>query len=221
MKPDDSATIDLKVLLASNIHEIKNLLLQLMLRLDAMDSDSAGVADARSLCRRINDRMVQMLLLDELQADKLKLNLAAHNPADFVEDFVRDATALATGRFIIECCKKQVPDYWFFDRELVEMALLNALHNALRYARRRIVIGVAGAANGLILSVDDDGPGYPPSVLHKTVEKGAPITKNGTGMGLFFASVIVEAHKNKDRQGALILQNKEGDSGAVFILQLP
>ncbi|HET9114066.1 MAG TPA: HAMP domain-containing sensor histidine kinase [Burkholderiales bacterium] len=221
MKPSEPGTIDLKVLLASNIHEIKNLLLQLMLRLDTMDSASADVIDARLLCRRVNDRMVRMLLLYELQTDTLQLNLIAHNPADFIDDFVRNATALAGGRFIIERRADAMPDYWFFDRELVEMALLNAVHNALRYARQRIVIGAAGAGNSLMLSVDDDGTGYPQPVLEQKQEIRALKSNNGSGMGLFFARMIAEAHTNKDRRGALILHNKEGDSGAVFTLQLP
>ncbi len=221
MKPSEPGTIDLKVLLASNIHEIKNLLLQLMLRLDAMNSASADVIDARRLCRRVNDRMVQMLLLYEIQTDKLQLNLIAHNPADFIDDFVREATALAGGRFIIERRADAMPDYWFFDRELLEMAMLNAVHNALRYARQRIVIGAGGTENSLVLSVEDDGTGYPPPVLEQTLAMGVLKSDSGTGMGLFFARMIAEAHKNKDRRGALILHNKEGDSGAVFTLRLP
>ncbi len=221
MKPSEPGTIDLKVLLASNIHEIKNLLLQLMLRLDAMNSASADVIDARRLCRRVNDRMVQMLLLYEIQTDKLQLNLIAHNPADFIDDFVREATALAGGRFIIERRADAMPDYWFFDRELLEMAMLNAVHNALRYARQRIVIGAGGTENSLVLSVEDDGTGYPPPVLEQTLAMGVLKSDSETGMGLFFARMIAEAHKNKDRRGALILHNKEGDSGAVFTLRLP
>lgn len=221
MMASEIGTIDLKILLASNIHEIKNLLLQLMLRLDVMDSTSADVADARLLCRRVNDRMVQMLLLYELQTDQLKLNLVAHNPADFIDDFVRNATALAAGRFIIERREVNVPDYCFFDRELVEMALLNAVHNALRYARQRIVIGAVGTGNSLMLSVEDDGIGYPQPILEQTLEIRALKSNNGTGMGLFFAGVIAAAHKNKDRHGGLILHNKEDNAGAVFTLQLP
>ncbi|MHB8848909.1 MAG: sensor histidine kinase [Burkholderiales bacterium] len=221
MKPSEPGTIDLKVLLASNIHEIKNLLLQLMLRLDTMNSVSADVIDARLLCRRVNDRMVQMLLLYELQTDKLRLNLIAHNPADFIDDFVRDAIALSGGRFIIERRTETLPDYWFFDRELVEMAMLNAVHNALRYARQRIVIGAGGTGNSLMLSVEDDGAGYPLPVLEQTLGVQVLKSDNGTGMGLFFARMIAEAHQNKDRRGALILHNKEDNSGAVFTLRLP
>lgn len=221
MNRSEPGTIDLKVLLASNIHEIKNLLLQLMLRLDVMDSASADVTDARLLCRRVNDRMVQMLLLFELQTEQLRLNLIAHSPADFINEFIRNANTLSGGRFIIELREDHVPDYWFFDRELIEMALLNAVHNALRYAAERIVISVAGTGNILMLSVEDDGAGYPQRILEQSVDTLAPKINSGTGLGLFFAGMIARAHKNKDRQGALILHNKEGNAGAVFTLQLP
>ncbi|MHB1676922.1 MAG: sensor histidine kinase [Sulfuriferula sp.] len=220
MKLSDGPAIDLKILLASNIHEIKNLMLQLMLRLDAMDSSQADVADARLLCHRVNDRMVQMLLLFELQTEKLMLNLKAHSPTDFIGEFVRNAAALAGGRIIIEMREQNVPGYWFFDRELIEMAMLNAVHNALRYARQRIVISAAMANDTLILTVEDDGGGYPQRILDQPMATWAH-TPDGTGLGLFFAGMIAQAHVNNGRQGALVLHNKERDAGAIFILQLP
>ncbi len=217
----DAPAMDLKVLLASNIHEIKNLMLQLMLRLDAMESSQVGLADARLLCQRVNDRMVQMLLLFELQTEKLELTLKAHSPGDFIAEFVRNAAILADGRVVIEMREEDVPGYWFFDRDLVEMAMLNAVHNALRYARHRIVIGAMVADGALRLTVEDDGGGFPQRILEQPMTTWAKVSQGATGLGLFFAAMIAQAHVNHGRSGALSLHNKEQGEGAVFILQLP
>lgn len=221
MTPATNTTIDLKTLLALNIHEIKNLMALLMLRLDAVKAENMEVGECRLLCHRVNDCMEQMLLLFSLQTEKLVPSIQAHSPADFVNEFVNNAVVLAGGKLAIDMQVEYAPDYWFFDRDLIEMAMLNAMHNALRYAKNRIIIRAAVVDNALALSVEDDGAGFPQAILDDPARSVKSQHYEELGLGLFFADIIARAHVNKDRQGALLLHNKGENTGGIFILQLP
>lgn len=221
MNKEYGSPIDLKTVLALNIHEIKNLMALLMLKLDAIKSENREVGDARLLCHRVNDCMEQMLLLFNLQTERLTPSIEAHSPADFIEEFVQNAVVLAGEKIAIEMNVAAAPEYWFFDRDLIEMAMLNAVHNALRYADKRIIISAALQNGELALTVEDDGAGFPQAILDDPV--GALVSQRyeEMGLGLFFAEIIAKAHVNKDRQGKLLLHNTGQNQGGVFTLQLP
>lgn len=207
--------------LAANLHETKNLMAQLMLRLDAMTGNDPAVREARFLCQQINDRMVQMLLLSELQQDQFRPQAEAHNPADFLLELRENARAWAGDRLQIEMLDDGAPDYWYFDRTLTEMALMNALHNAFRHARSRIVLSTGLRDGGLFFSVCDDGEGFSPAILQAGGAHVAGISRDGTGLGLYFARMIAQAHVNQGRTGRLELRNADNPSGGCFALLLP
>jgi signal transduction histidine kinase len=220
--------LDLQSLTAASIHELKNLLGQLTLSLDEIaQADCPEVADqvagARFACRRIADRMVEILTLYKLDGGRQAFAMDAHSPADFLEDLQRDARSLAAGRLAVELdCAPDTPAFWFFDRELTQGALMNAVHNALQHARSRIMLAAQAEDGLLMFTVRDDGPGYPADVL--AAGPGAPRVAHGggkgTGLGLYFAHAVAAAHENKGRTGRVCLANG-ADGGAVFSLLLP
>lgn len=221
------AGIDLQSLTAAGIHELKNLLGQLTLSLDEIaQADCPGVASqiasARFASRRIADRMVELLTLYKLDGGKQAFTMDAHSPADFLEDVQQEAHSLAAGRLTVGmACAADATPFWFFDRELVQGALMNAIHNALLHARSRITLQMQTHEGWLKFSVEDDGPGYPPELLQ--ADLAAPRASNsstGTGLGLYFAQAVAKAHENKGRVGQVELANAAG-GGAVFGLLLP
>lgn len=213
--------IDLTQLMASEFHELKNQLGQLTLVL----RDTAGahpemaeaLSEPRMICHRISDRLVQVLTLYKSGQDSLSLNIEAHSPADFIEEMRVQAASLAGRRLTLETRCEKAPPFWFFDRYLTEMALLNALHNALQYAREHLVLSAEASDGGLLLQVRDDSAGYPAHILeNQGREPGQNVS--GTGLGLYFARVIAQAHENNGRHGDIRLSNEDG---AVFSLWLP
>lgn len=218
---EPSHALDLSALMASEFHELKNQLGHLTLSLAEVASQhpelGATLQQPRLICRRIADRLVQALTLYKSDQGSLSLNISAHSPAEFIADIQAQTQALAGGRLSIVSCAENAPPFWFFDRYLVEIALLNAVHNAVQFAAGRIEISAAADAGGLRLSVRDDSRGYPQHILtNQGIDPGKSAT--GTGLGLFFASRIAQAHEDKGRRGEIALGN---DQGAAFSLWLP
>lgn len=105
----------------------------------------------------------------------------------------------------IDC---QVVDEWPLDRDLLTDMLNNAVQNAGRFARSRVVLSALSTPDGLCLRVEDDGPGFaelPPR----------------RGTGLLLAERLAELHVRHARPGRLQLDNGGALGGARFELRLP
>ena len=82
---------------------------------------------------------------------------------------------------------------------------------------------VTSTASQLEFRVEDDGPGFPPTMLLETISAPSKIdfSSGSTGLGLYFARTVAGMHKHQDRQGVLRLENGGTWGGGCFILQLP
>lgn len=208
---------------AALIHELKNSLGLLSMGIERIPLQGeavhdAAVDEARLQCQRVIDRLHQALLIYKAANGAIHPVIDACSPHDLVGEITEQTRALARGRLQVEAAlSADVPALWFFDRDLVEMALINAVHNALTYARSTIRIE-AGMVDGCLgLTVGDDSSGYPEHIL-VSVATDTPYRATGTGLGLQFARLIAQSHDNRGRAGELRLCNS---GGAVFQLLLP
>jgi signal transduction histidine kinase len=107
------------------------------------------------------------------------------------------------------------------DRERLRQVLQNLLENAVKYSRAGEEVDVrAWAENGRVLvAVEDTGPGIPREqhalIFERFGRANVGLGKPGTGLGLFIARSIAEAHG-----GQLTVESVPGD-GATFTLNLP
>jgi len=211
-------------LYAALMHEMKNNLGLLAITIDNVPLTGENphdrvVDDARLLCQRVVDRLRQALLIYKAGQQQLVPAVDAYAPGELVDELCATARSLARERVQVDMhLAENTPDIWFFDRALVEMALLNAIHNSLEYARSRIRIsGSMDEQGALVIAVQDDSPGFPEHILRSFADK-QPYRSTGTGLGLQFARLVAEAHENQGKTGNLRLSN---DDGAVFSLLLP
>jgi two-component system phosphate regulon sensor histidine kinase PhoR len=113
----------------------------------------------------------------------------------------------------------------FADREQAARAILNVLHNAIKYSPEGGEVVITSEhlveEGHVILSIMDAGPGIPPEELERVFERfyrsnwawGTP----GTGLGLAIARHILQAHG-----GRIWAENRElPERGAVFHLAFP
>jgi two-component system sensor histidine kinase KdpD len=108
----------------------------------------------------------------------------------------------------------------YFDFPLIEQALTNIIHNSIEYTPpySRIEIFAKKFADNVMISVSDNGPGFPSNAIKNLFQKfyRVPGTKTGgTGLGLSIARGFIEAHG-----GSISAQNKSA-GGAEFIILLP
>ncbi len=183
------------------VHDLKNELGELEHELERL-----GAAGALQRCQRLRQRFVMYLALygtegplravldDESPADLLRLLAHRHpNPRVPIRVDVAD----------------DAPPYGVFDRHLVAMALDAALHNALRFARSGVTLGVRGEGRELVFVVDDDGPGVEATA-------GDDDEGHATGLGTALCRAVAAAHGVPD--GARVATRPGG--GARFELRL-
>jgi K+-sensing histidine kinase KdpD len=208
---------------AALIHELKNNLGLLAMTIDQIPAQNEPVHNeavdaARLLCQGVIGRLQQALFIYKADHQQMHPAINAYSPHDLIQEISDQAAALSRERLKIEVeIQPDVSAIWFLDRDLIEMALINAIHNSLAYARSTIRIEATMLDGCLALTVRDDSDGYPEHVLN-SVATNTPYRSTGTGLGLQFARLIAQSHDNQGRVGELRLHN---DRGAVFCLVLP
>ncbi len=201
---------------AAVIHDVKNRLAILageLSRLNALDMPPelrrhATIADEQ--VRHITRKLVEYLTLRRA-ADPggLRADSREDTPALLLEELRDDAVALAGARMEIVLDTAAAPDFWFYDRYLVLLALDSALYNALRFAGTRVTLGITPKQDGICFFVRDDGPGV-------QTTPGS----HSTGLGLRVCEAVAQAHRNKGVHGHSVLRNDPA-GGAIFELHLP
>ncbi|HXB54803.1 MAG TPA: ATP-binding protein [Vicinamibacteria bacterium] len=109
------------------------------------------------------------------------------------------------------------------DASRLQQVIWNLLSNAIRFAPvgGQVEVRVEAAGSCIELSVTDDGPGIDPAFLPYIFDRfrqaDASSTRRHAGLGLGLAIVrhLVELHG-----GTVEARNREGRSGAVFIVRL-
>lgn len=222
--------IDFSSVLASAVHDMKNSLLLLMQSIEEMGEkfpvgtdEGDKIASIQYEASRLNTGLAQLLSLYRADLDELPLNI----DECFAEDLIDEL--LATNKNYIDHKNVSVDidfvkDFsWYLDANLVNVLLNDVLINAMRYGNTRILIKVFEKDGYFVLTIEDDGPGYPESMLKNTLTnmRDFDISSGRTGLGLFFARMIAEAHVIDDNKGCIVLANGGSLGGSVFTLKLP
>jgi signal transduction histidine kinase len=179
---------------------------------------------------RLNNFIDQMLFLSRAEANAIRFDLTAQDPAPFLEAYAHDAAALAEHdghRFeLVMKGRGRVA----IERSWLRQVLFNLLGNALRASPPGTLVTLISRFDGdrWRLSVEDEGPGLTRAqcrqIFDRFVRLGpARIGDRGAGLGLSIARSIVTLHHGSIRaeprkpQGLRViveLPALEGESGA-------
>ena len=187
--------------------------------LTPLQTELAGVIQNQaSYLATLTDQLLRTSKLEarEVRVQKTKVNIPALLESALEElrteyDISRIKTKFS--ETIVECS---------VDAELIRMAIVQLLENALKYSpgSTRVALKVNVTANDLEISVHNQGSYIPPSerelVFERyyrspSVEHGAP----GTGIGLSVSKRAIEAHSGR----IWIESNKE--EGTTFRISVP
>ncbi len=208
-------------------HDMRSPLLALQMSVEllgdmvpATDPDAATLAaTARRGAAQVVDMVSQMLDVSRLESGKMELHRA---PSDLVE-LARTAIAtlrpLAAERTVelVATSAVQID----IDANLILRVISNLLSNAIKFTKSdgRIRIEVQLADGHPRVAVSDDGPGIAAEHHHLVFEKFGQTTagarSGGSGLGLTFCRMAIEAH------GGTIALESELGRGSTFWFTLP
>lgn len=220
--------------LASIAHDMKNSLGMLINTTEEILGNCSGkecpsnplLSNLQYEAKRVNNNLIQLLTLYKMDKDQYTLNIGYHSVSEFLEDATLQNRPLLDFKGI--SIEADCPDElaWFFDSDLVAGVINNVMNNAYRYAYDRIWI-TAGEEDGyLAIRIRDNGEGYPEHMITEGAAgsggtKGVSFSSGSTGLGLYFASIVANIHRNKNRKGFIRTSNCDGNRGGCFSIYLP
>jgi signal transduction histidine kinase len=175
--------------------------------------------NAQALLKHVSD----LLDVAKLEAGRMEPNVSALDLAELVRRTASLFEVVARERGVTLAI--EAPETFAFaaDAPKLERVLLNLLSNAMKFVPDggRVRVGLDAADDGVVLSVEDDGPGVPVAMREAIFERfrrgddRASRRFGGTGLGLAIAKELVERH------GGRIEVADGADGGALFRVRLP
>lgn len=198
-----------------------------------LDEETGNVSrEQRELLERTyqsNERMIRLIndLLNVVRIEEGKtiINLAPANLDEVVQAMInsfREKIVLKEMNLKYHQPAKKLPAITI-DREKIEIALANLIDNALNYTPNKgtIEIFLTADKQNVEFTIQDNGVGIPKNQQKGIFSKffrGENVVKietEGTGLGMFIAKNIIEAH------GGKIWFESEENKGTTFHFTLP
>jgi chemotaxis family two-component system sensor kinase Cph1 len=159
-----------------------------------------------------------LLDLASIEAHRFALRLQLVESRHLIEEALSDASALAQAKRITFGAELIDTPKLEADPERMLRVLANLLGNAIKFTPEagKITVRAERRDGDLAIAVADTGPGIPEDDLPHVFDRywKAAASKPGTGLGLYIASGIVEAHGGK-------IWAESSASGARFTFTLP
>jgi heavy metal sensor kinase len=173
--------------------------------------------------QRLQDLVDSLLALARADADQQPLNRLPVELGALAREVVDSVGVLADEKHqqLVTESNGKMPIYG--DATLLRHALLNIVHNAIRYTPTggRISVRCSRGAREAVIEVSDTGEGIAPEQHARVFERFYRVAKarsraeGGAGLGLAIAKLAVERHS-----GRIDLQSAPGE-GSTFRIVLP
>lgn len=215
------------------VHDLRSPLTVILSSLSLLEKSGTSKAkpqvleQALSVARRSVQQMLGLVtaLLDiaKLESGELKLNLQTVSLEKVSEELISTYTqeAINQGILLEHNLAKGVPEIRA-DQEKLQRVVANLLDNALKFTPPggRVELLIEDAGDDVLITVTDTGPGVPEEFRERIFERfsqvpGTTSSRRGTGLGLAFAKLAVEAHS-----GQIWVEENPG-SGSRFRVRLP
>lgn len=191
------------------VHDLKNSLGALEGELAALSEqpDRLGAMHAHANCVALREKLIGFLTLYKASEQGLTARIEDVSPADFLHELIRHHETTRP-ELNVRINTIDLPDVAFFDEYLVGLALDAALQNAIRFAKKEIVISCKKDGDQTVFTISDDGCGL-----------GGVQAKPSTGLGMELCAAIAKAHQHHNQSGSVSLENAK-NGGALFTMRL-
>ena len=165
-------------------------------------------------------RMIdQMLDISRMESGQMPLHLIRFNLADQIRHALHSLSLMEVpGRVVLTVAQ---PVEVVADGEIINRVVANLVENALKFSRdgQQVTLAVTGDSGWARVAVTDQSEGISAAdrekIFEKFVQLAGPRRKVGTGLGLAFCKLAVEAH------GGVIGVESEPGHGSTFWFELP
>jgi len=176
---------------------------------------------------RLNETISGLLMLARAETTQPADQQSVFNPAELIDEVLslldvvieeRNVTVLQEGKAAGQASVRAA-------RALLRVAILNVLHNALKFSPNGSTLSVAYVQSEdpavLTIAFQDQGPGIAPGEHRRVFERfftssaRGTASESGTGLGLSVAKLVI------DRVGGEIWFDEEVPEGARCIITLP
>lgn len=223
--------LDFSAVLASSIHDMKNSLTMLLTSLDEAVATGRNKANPMAdeltklqyEAKRVNNNLVQLLSIYKLSSSQYAVNVTYRPVADFFEEVAIEFEGLLSHNGITLQIDCPADLYWYFDRDIVMGVINNIVNNTIRYTRECVRLKAAEEDGWLIISIEDDGEGFPEGIMNLAdeIRSGVDFGSGSTGLGFYFSDMAAKIHTNGEREGRIALSNDSHLGGGRFSLWLP
>ncbi len=163
---------------------------------------------------KLKDFINQVLYLGRLDRVGEALIVSRVNLVDVIGDALNSIDIQAKEKGIkLDFRHEQEDVYLFGDAEKLEVALVNLLANAVRYAKTTIIIHLKVTLDKVSITIDDDGIGIDESIRDEIWERYFIGKEGHTGLGLTITKAIIEKHQ------ATISVSDNAMNGARFTIE--
>ena len=185
--------------------------------LEVLSNTGTGTAMAVEALDRI-DAQLSRSLARMRSANSAELTHARTDLSNSVDRFARLFSTMAEREGKLLHCRN-ASDLWVrMDTQDIEEVIGNLLDNALKWSRHDVQITAAKVPDGIMILVEDDGPGIPEQSQREALRSGGRLdtSKPGTGLGLAIAVDLLKAY------GAdLALERSEAWGGLAVKVLIP
>jgi len=214
------------------VHDLRNPITSLLGVLDLLgmmlgdhltETQQQLLSNARHSGHMLITMVSEMLDVSKMEAGKLQLTLEpVHLPTLLQESAAAVAGLAQLEELTLRVeADPQIPAV-MCDRQLIGRVVANLLSNAIKHTSEGGVITLRLERRPVeaVISVEDTGSGIPPEFLGRIFEKFTQAEQDarahrGTGLGLTFCKMAVEAH------GGRIWVESELGKGSTFSFALP
>ncbi len=189
------------------------------LNLDAKQTIERVMESSNNLTLVVED----LLNVSKIEQGGMKYEMARFDFGELVESTAKELSVTAQNKGLV-LNDKISPTHKYFvngDKEKLRQILVNLIDNSMKYTKRgHIDVGLQLKDGKIILSIKDTGVGIPAEIKETLFEKfargeGAKLNASGSGLGLYLAKEIIDAHKGR------IWAESEGTSkGSTFFVEI-
>ena len=213
----NSLSHELRTPIATIIGATDNLLSKEVKLSDENKEELVGEISKASL--RLNRQVENLLNMSRLESGSVNLKLDWVDVNELVYDVLGRLKDVLHHHPVNVKIKDSLPLYKL-DYGLMEQVLYNLVYNAAMYIPKYCVITIRATSveDNLVLTVEDNGNGFPEAEIGKVFDKFYRLQNSktgGTGLGLSIVRGFIEAH-----HGKIVLENVS-TGGARFTIAIP